>query len=257
MNVSAWNRKSTSTAVGVCETGIWWEKHMTQSSSFRNAVLFGKNSSPFSSAWNRYWGGGRNKLVVSKKCPSWGMKTTNFHYKVRFHHNEVIHQCSCGTLTANPALGTLIWETRTHFASTSSVCLEKVAVTEPVKVSMYRKKTGRWKKHSEIPSNVRRPSYTRPRFASGSVFHCLTPLWGRMSVTEKELVSWCEHMYTNGSAASFLKPERSRPLRALNKRRQKPRCWWAQTSGWQWSSFKFRHRTHCHVLFWKDSAVIF
>lgn len=97
--------------------------------------------------------GGRGKeLVVSEKCPSWGMKTTNFHYKVPFHQNEAIHHCSCGT--TNPAFSTLIWEKRTHFASTSRVRLEKIAVTESVKVSMYRKKTGRWNK----PPNVWQPS---------------------------------------------------------------------------------------------------
>lgn len=111
MNVSAWNRKSTSTAVRVHESGIWWEKHMTQSSSFRNSVLFGKNSSPFSSAENRYWReGGRNWWFQRNVLPEVS-EPLIFHYEVPFHQNEAIHHCSCGTPTTNPALCTLIWDT--------------------------------------------------------------------------------------------------------------------------------------------------
>lgn len=102
--------------------------------------------------------GGGKELVVSKKCLSWGTKTTSFHYTVPFHQNEAIHHCSCGT--TNPALSTLTWEKRKHRVSKSL---------------NVQKKRGRWSKQTETDNRVKRGL-------------ALRPLWSRMLQQRR---NWC------------------------------------------------------------------
>lgn len=150
-------------------------------------------------------GGGGEELVVSKKCPSWGMKTTNFHYKVPFHQNEAIHHCSRGTLTTNPALSTLIWDT---------LCLKLQCLFGKNSCYRVRKSLNVQKKNRKMEQTYRNTpecQTTKSNRASLCDQRCLIPLWGRMLVTDKQLVSWCEHICTNGSASSFLKPARHWP----------------------------------------------
>lgn len=126
------------------------------------------------------------------------------------------HFIKTKTLRTNPALSTLIWEKRTHFALTSSVCLEKIAVTESVKVSVYRKN----RKMEQTYRNTLEWQTTKLNRAPLCYQRCFslphTSLRPDVSNRQGTSVMMWAH-------ASFLKPAPSQPVCALNKRRQKLR----------------------------------
>lgn len=155
------DRKSTSTA---CE----WNWNLMREAHDPVLILpklrlVWQKFFPFFLSLRQILEGGGRELVVSKKCPSWGMETTNFHYKVPHHQNEAIHHCSCGTLTTNPALSTLIWHT---------LCLNLRCLFG--KNSCYRvsKSLNVEKKNRKMEQACR--NTPERSAATGAVFHCLS-----------------------------------------------------------------------------------